>query len=521
LGRNDLKNQVDWTIALNPLENLAHLDVRKSKLSRLENYSFINNHLLRSLVLAENELADNDLDLTLGKNIANLHILDLSYCALRGSAFANAFDDAMELHTLVLSGNQRMSDYLADALLPLVRLVKLSINNCELIMFPNNTMHNFTNLKELDISENRMDITQLYFVESLEHLDISYNSLERIPAKAFSTLSNLKSLVLSGNKLKNLEKGLFKNLKSLEILELNKCGLHQLNNTIFYKDVPYPNLVELRLSENPIQTPKEGSIFPFTMSRLNTLDISKCDLSYLTKEFFLPTPNLKNLLLNNNTLQSDKNNMKCMERLTNLENLDLAFNNMTSIASREFNYNNQLMSLKLFGNPWKCDCFITDMWFWASSIKRNITILDGFMKHDTVQNQLTKVLYCDFDPHNSPIKRSELKTPDDESLSYNYYMSIAWSVYAVDSFCTPVDAATYQPPNLPRSGRIVTREVHGNQLKTFEVDNETQRKLLLYTGVCVITLVVSVIVVSVLTRTREQVIIINADGPQEDVKQFN
>lgn len=515
LGENNLKNQVDWTIALNPLGNLQHLDVRKSNISRLDEYSFSNNDLLRSLVLTENELSDDNIDITLGKNIAKLYFLDLSYCNLRGPLFANAFDHATELHTLILSGNKLISEYLAEALFPLVKLVKLSIKDCELIMFPSNSVHNFTNLKELDISKNKLDITYLCLVDSLEHLNMGFNNLERISAKTFSKMSNLKSLVLSGNKLKKLEKGLFKNLKDLEVLELNMCEIRQLNNTIFYKDVPYPNLVELRLSGNPIQIPEEGSIFPFTMSKLNTLDMSKCNLSYLTKEFFTPTPNLKNLLLNNNTLQNDKNNiMKCMERLTCLENLDLAYNNITSITPQEFNYNIQLVSLKLAGNPWKCDYFIVDMLNWALSIKRNTTVLEGIMESNVVNNRLSEILYCNFDPHNSLIERSEPQTSKSKSFTYNYYVTIAWSVYAADSHCTPTET----PIRQLRSGRGVTKEVSENQSETLEVDNETEDQLLLIMSVCAVTLVVSVTVAVIFARSREQVIIVNF--PRENVEQF-
>jgi len=512
LGNNNFKNQITWTTALNPLGELKFLDVRNSSISTLNENVFFNHTLLRRLVLAGNELSDTDIITTLGKNIANLHVLDLSYCKLGGQLFKTALADATELRTLYLSGNHLISEYLDEALLPLDKLVKLSVKDCELTKFP---VQDFIHLKELDISINKLNLRYSYSIESLEHLDMGYNNLENISVTSFSNMSKLKSLVLSGNKLKNIEKGFFKNLKSLKVLELNKCGLEKLKNTIFYEDVPYPNLEELRLSENPIETLREGSILPFTMSNLHILDMSKCNLTYLTKEYFIPSPNLKKLYLYNNTLFS--NHMEFMEHLTNIEYLDVAFNNMTSVSPETFKYNNQLMSMNLVGNPWLCDCLTVAVPKWAS--ERNLEIRGYTLP---LNESTWQFLSCDIDLDNSPVNENKVMSlPIYFLFPREQNIGITWKIFMLVAHCpeTNKDAIT-------KSSRIVTREVHKSQSKTLEADNEAREKLSIIMSVCVILLIVSVIVVIVFTKYKIQEIIVNnskymsCDNPRKDVEQF-
>lgn len=511
LGENNFKKQSEWTIALNHLDNLEYLNIRKSGVSKLNEDIFFNNTLLRSLVLAENELSDTDIISTLGKNIANLHFLDLSYCKLNGHLFETALVDATELHTLILTGNRLISEYLNKALSPLKKLVKLSIKDCGLTMFPVNSVHNFTHLKELDISTNSLDSTHLYPTKSLEHLDMSYNNIEKFSKTTFSKMSKLKTLILSGNKLKNLEKSVFKNLKGLKVLELNDCGLEKLHNTIFYEDVQYPNLVELRLSGNPIKTLHKGSILPFTMSNLNILDMSNCNLNYLTKEYFIPSPNLNKLLLNNNLLQSDGNHMRYMEHLTNIEYLDLAYNNMTLITPQKFSYNYKLVSLNLVGNRWNCDCSIVDMWNWVSA---TTLILRGYVK--SVNRQSWKILYCKFNLNNLPINRSKLENIlSYEFLIYDYDINISWRNYVKDSNCST-------PEEKAKSISVrIAREVHGSQSNTSEADNEVRKKLVYIISICVIMLIVSIIMITVLiTNKRRAIILKYGNDITCDLEQF-
>ncbi|XP_025425654.1 carboxypeptidase N subunit 2-like [Sipha flava] len=522
LAGNSLKSHVDWSLILGNLGRLEHLELRQSGVSNLPENVFFNNTWLRGLVLAENELSDLDVATTLGHNLVHLDFLDLSYCHLKGPLSEDAFANATKLRTLILSGNHLSAADLAVALSPLSKLVKLSLRDCGLTRLPANTFHKFTSLQELDISRNPLNnafTALLSPLESLEHLDMGYSNLQRISRTTFLKMSALKTLILSGNKLKSLESGLFQNLTRLEVLELNNCGLSRLNDTVFYDNFTYPDLEELRLSGNPLQVPEEGPILPPQLSGLKNLDLSKCNLSYLPDDAFITTPNISQLLLNDNKLKNDEEgSIKFLESLIGLEQLDLSFNNLTSIKPDKFSYNHQLMSLKLVGNPWKCDCYVVDMWEWAASSKGNIGVLVGSTKSiaSNLNNKKTKGLVCNFDPKSTPIKEAKLRRPGRELTTV---VQRTWARYVREANCP-------HSPVAARPARIVTREVHGYEPMISEIKNETQIKWLPFVSFFAVLLLVSIVMMSILMKRKEKTIKkdkdISCDYSQEtdDVVQF-
>jgi len=302
-------------------------------------------------------------------------------------------------------------------------------------------------------------------------------------------------------------------------LELNNCGLSRLNDTVFYDNFTYPDLEELRLSGNPLQVPEEGPILPPQLSGLKNLDLSKCNLSYLPDDAFITTPNISQLLLNDNKLKNDEEgSIKFLESLIGLEQLDLSFNNLTSIKPDKFSYNHQLMSLKLVGNPWKCDCYVVDMWEWAASSKGNIGVLVGSTKSiaSNLNNKKTKGLVCNFDPKSTPIKEAKLRRPGRELTTV---VQRTWARYVREANCP-------HSPVAARPARIVTREVHGYEPMISEIKNETQIKWLPFVSFFAVLLLVSIVMMSILMKRKEKTIKkdkdISCDYSQEtdDVVQF-
>jgi len=143
--------------------------------------------------------------------------------------------------------------------------------------------------------------------------------------------------------------------------------------------------------------------------------MSKCNLSNLPVGAFTTTPNIGQLLLNDNNLKNDEEgSMKFLETLTRLEQLDLSFNNITAINRSKFGYSYQLMSLRLVGNPWKCDCYVVDMWRWGVMSEGYIDVLED-----------SKRLECNFDPKSSPINKAKLTRPGSELITWARYVGEA------------------------------------------------------------------------------------------------
>lgn len=371
--------EIDWPLVLGNLLRLEYLDVRNSKITYIPEDSFTNTTWLRTLILAENELTDLDVSVTLD-NLPHLDMLDLSNCHLQGLISDDAFINSTKLKTLHLSGNYLKVTDLQIALEPLLSLEKLFLRNCSLKTLPD-TFNKLMQLEELDISHNPLEdaFTNLLApLEKLEYLNMGYSNLSYIGPETFSKMTSMRRLVLSGNDLNSLEAGLFGNLTLLESLELSDCGLRRpINATVFFTNLTYTELKELKLAGNPLIIMKDSPLFPKQLSRLKSLDLSKCNLTFLPDNAFKLNENITQLNLAGNQLDSQPGSLKFLQLLPSLENLDLGNNNMTSISPQIFFKNPKINSLRLVGNPWKCDCNIAEMWDWAAMVKGDLSVLVG------------------------------------------------------------------------------------------------------------------------------------------------
>lgn len=369
---------VNWEIVLNKLRLLESIDLTRSHINQLPETMFYNNPYLRVILISNNDLASLNIELLVVK-LQNLETLDLSECNLTLPLSEDAFANSTKIRNLYLSGNKLFASDLLLALSPLTNLEKLSLSNCGLSRLPD-TFDNFKSLQELDISHNPLNdafVKLLAPLKTLEYLNMGYSNLSYIHPESFSKMTSMKRLVLSGNDLDNLESGLFGNLTHLESLELNFCGLvRPLNATVLFNNFTYTDLTELQLAGNPLQVSKTGPLLPKQLSRLRSLDLSNCNLTYLPEEAFVYARNITTLILSGNHFDSP-DELKFLALLPQLEILDLRFNNLTALFPKHFTFNPNIQKLKLIGNPWRCDCHIADMWDWADIQKGDLELLEG------------------------------------------------------------------------------------------------------------------------------------------------
>lgn len=379
LSRNSLGPMVEWSFLFDKVILLEELNLTDAGITHLPEDIFSTNTLLRRLVLAENELSGTNISTTLGKNLRHLHFLDLSNCRLN-SLSKTAFENATKLATLILSGNRLKAGDLEEALLPLVNLQMLSLKNCSLTGLPNQTFHKLSSLQILDISHNPLNESDLSYsdiftsmlnpLSRLKHLDMSYSRLHHINESTFSKMTSLNKLILSGNPLKTIDPGLFNSLIHLKVLEMNDCGLTSLTSTVFLENISYPELEELHLSKNPLIVPEEGTFLPLQLSGLHKLDLSNCGILKFPTTVFKQFSNLTWLSLAGNKLGEES--LGFLNHLEELKVLDLSRNNLKTISPSMVQANRKLKELRLGGNPWRCNCFIVNMWKWANRNDSNI-----------------------------------------------------------------------------------------------------------------------------------------------------
>ncbi|XP_068916358.1 insulin-like growth factor-binding protein complex acid labile subunit [Tenebrio molitor] len=456
----------DWSSVLDYLPRLEYLDLRNSRIKQLPEIAFSNNTYLRTLILAQNELVDFDMARTVGK-LQQLDSLDLSFCNLTQPLNEDAFTDATKIRTLYLSGNSLFASDLLVALAPLSHLEKLSLSNCGLTRLPD-TFRNFKSLQELDISHNPLDdafVKILTPLEKLEYLNMGYSNLSHIAPTSFSKMTNMKRLVLSGNDLYSLEAGLFGNLTKLESLELNLCGLRRaINATLFFNNFTYTDLTELKLAGNPLQVSKFGPLLPKQLSRLENLDLSNCNLTFLPTDAFYWTRNITTLILSGNHF-STPDDLLFLVLLPKLKVLDLRYNNLTRFLPKYLVENPKIETLKLVGNPWKCDCSIAELWDWANLEKGRLAILEGSTlaaEHVTVgKTKRKKLLVCNYDTKQPlPIIMNKTVPGRRPFIKPQRVLTSAirtWAKYVRESGCE-------QLPSLQRSPRAAKTESRSSEL---------------------------------------------------------
>lgn len=400
MANNDLKN-LKWTSVLAPLVRLELLDIRHTGITNLPGDAFAKNLYLRDLVLANNELSHLDVSNTLGHNLHSLQSLDLSNCNLRDQLAEEAFRNASKLRVLNLNGNPAFAGNLTEVLRYLPTLHKLSLSNCNLEQLPN-AFDVLENLQELDVSHNPLSdaFVRLNPLKSLEYLDMSYCNLGHVGNKTFAQTTSLRKLVLSGNKLHTLEQGLFANLTHLESLELKNCDLKNPVNPTVFGDRESMDIIELKLSGNPLVIPENGPLLPKQLSRLEILDLSNCKLDNLHENVFSLNKNLTQLNLSGNKLVGP-NDLAGLKQLKLLEHLDLSGNNLNTIHPKVFKNNTRLLSVNLMNNPFVCNCSIVDMWNWATDVKNDLSVLVGSQPNagqpQPNSAKLRKSLSCSYD----------------------------------------------------------------------------------------------------------------------------
>ncbi|XP_013176241.1 PREDICTED: uncharacterized protein LOC106124291 [Papilio xuthus] len=144
-----------------------------------------------------------------------------------------------------------------------------------------------------------------------------------VGSNAFHGLHELYAVNLSNNKLKTLHPETFANNKKLLLLTL---------------------------SNNQLKFPEAGSHDYFlNASSVQELDVSYCNMKYITDSTFKNMPGLMYLnVAGNNLSDMDANTFK---KLLDLEELDLSDNNIKSLPEDIFSENTELATLHIQRNP--------------------------------------------------------------------------------------------------------------------------------------------------------------------------
>ena len=152
----------------------------------------------------------------------------------------------------------------------------------------------------VDCTKSEFDKLPQGIPEFVTHLNLGFNNFKYLPRHSFSNYTNLVTLNLSNNNLQYLETEVFQSLSHLEVLFLQHNKLHNLSPGIFSN-----------------------------LSSLHKLDLSFNNLVHIETTTF--------------------------SKLTSLKELKLNGNLFSILNMNQFNFL-PLVSIRLSGNPWSCEC---------------------------------------------------------------------------------------------------------------------------------------------------------------------
>lgn len=231
------------------LTNLKYLDFSSNRLDLLYSTAF---QELRSLVILdisknnhyfESEGVTHMLNFT--KNLKNLRVLLMNHNKISTSTNTEMESQSLErlefrdnrLDLLWRDGDTRYCNYFKK----LVNLNVLDISHNNLNFIPEEVFGGLPDkLSELYIKNNRLTMFawgELYFLESLQVLDLSGNRLTTVPHMLSNCTRSLKKLILRKNQIVQLTPDFLKNAFSLKHLDLSFNNIHYIDKSSFPDDV--------------------------------------------------------------------------------------------------------------------------------------------------------------------------------------------------------------------------------------------------------------------------------------------
>lgn len=319
-GSRELQVQVD---AFYGAERLENLDLSGNGIQHLPINTMCPLNSLVTLNVSHNALRSlSDIEIT-RDCLGSVRSLDLSGNLISSIDSRQDLANWSSLQKLWLNGNRIRS--LSDEALTMVRisLIQVSMSGNKLVALPAGLF------------------AQAYF---LEHVNLSNNSLSRLPFKLFrDQWKSLLSLDLSNNQLSGFEEKTFSNLTVLGKLDLSNNHFETLHPEAFKGT---NSLEDLNLSHN-----RFFSLHPALFSSLASLkvvDLSGNLLTTIPPQMFAGLPSMTNLMLEANLLEGLAQGV--FDTNSRLRVLDLSHNKLYNDALNAIRGLEGLQSLSLSHN---------------------------------------------------------------------------------------------------------------------------------------------------------------------------
>ncbi|KAK6623543.1 hypothetical protein RUM43_009395 [Polyplax serrata] len=228
------------------------------------------------------------------------------YSPVLGELFPDNFENLPSLEQLHIIGSPLLNKLDAKIMKNLNKLSLLNVSNCGLTWVHPKAFLNLQNLREIDLSNNRLIDAGIIGracrdLVNLQVLNLHNNFIDRLSENSFVDLPSLREVYLSQNMISEIQKGVFKNTPSLKILDLSKNSLKRINPNAF----SYPSgatLEELLLTDNQLHLVSEMKMLFGSLPRLKFLDLSRNLLEQIPFDTLRGHPTLERLHLDENKI---------------------------------------------------------------------------------------------------------------------------------------------------------------------------------------------------------------------------
>ncbi|CEF60040.1 Leucine-rich repeat and Leucine-rich repeat,typical subtype and Leucine rich repeat 4-containing protein [Strongyloides ratti] len=424
------------SFAFNFLLNLTEINLSGNKLKTISENAFHNLPKLEKLNFSGNKIS-KIFEKRIFRSVNNLVSLNLSHNNLKKFNAKMVSFEPIGLKILDLSFNKLQKidiGYMKQS------LIKIFLNNNNLLTTDGRTFQDFRKLKFIDLSFNEiLDIPMDSFFgsKSLEHVMLSHNSISKLKVSTFID-QQLSTLDVSWNMISNIDEGVFKN-NGVEFIDLShnlltEVPTKQLNNikgslkylNLQYNKIEYlskmdfsdfHNITHLYLSNNNIKSIDENTFMSLT--KLEVLDISNNPItSWSPNALSHLSVNLITLSLSNTGLFSlPKISSKVKPKFLNISNnnfvdlsslsenllsnqvtLDISYNNLQFITNEIFVKMPKLKNLFLDGNsivtfPYNVFATLSNLETLSLSHMKYLTMIPSPKEFQKLKNLVNLFLY--------------------------------------------------------------------------------------------------------------------------------
>lgn len=400
----------------NTSSKIREFVIISSELHYLFSHSLPNSPHLTKLVFLNNNL--RSIHSQAFELLVELKELEISGNPMLVRLLPETFAKQGNLTTLMLNYNN-LETLLPDDFDSLVKLEFLQLKGNNISEVPKFLFRNLQDLRVLDLSLNKLRALReetFAGLTGLEVLRINNNLVATLPSDTFRNTSELTEIHLEGNRISELANDTFA-LTKLKVLNLRRNLLTTFSDRVFGQEAS--NLTELNLSGNRL---KEVSPLG-RLTSLSTLLLSSNQLHELPQDVFRDMLFLDYLDLSENKLtllpemlfidltgiaaiHLHKNNLSRLEPRqfegqSLLQQLYLSDNRLESLPEGLFDPLAVQHTVRLHGNPWRCDCHLRYLHDWALKNSHSVETLDRmlcetplFLRRRPVASVTTDQLVC-------------------------------------------------------------------------------------------------------------------------------